>query len=138
VRFFDASALVKRYVREEGSTQVRRLLARGNVAVSRLSDVEVVSAFARLTRERALSATQRDRAVSAFTADLVAWTVIEITSDITRVGRRLLLRHTLRAGDAIQLGSALMLQETIGTLDAFVAYDARLLDAARTEGLRLG
>ena len=138
MRFFDASALVKRYVREEGSTLVRRLLAREDVAVSRLSDVEVVSAFARLTREQAMSAAQRDRAVSAFTTDLAAWTVVEMTTEITRAARRLLLRHTLRAGDAIQLGSALVLQESVGSLDSFVAYDARLLEAAQTEGLRVG
>lgn len=138
MRFFDASALVKRYVREQGSTQVRRKLADGDVVVARLSDVEVVSAFARLTRERAMSASQRDRAVSAFTTDLAAWTVVEMTSEVTRAARRLLLRHPLRAGDAIQLGSALVLQESVGTLDSFVAYDARLLDAARTEGLRVG
>lgn len=85
-----------------------------------------------------MSASQRDRAVSAFTTDLAAWTVVEMTSEVTRAARRLLLRHPLRAGDAIQLGSALVLQESVGTLDSFVAYDARLLDAARTEGLRVG
>ena len=85
------------------------MLADGDVVVARLSDVEVVSAFARLTRERAMSATQRDRAVSAFIADLAAWTVVEMNSEVTRAARRLLLRHTLRAGDAIQLGSALVL-----------------------------
>jgi hypothetical protein len=48
MRFFDASALVKKYVRETDSARVRRLLGTGGVALSRLSEVEVVSAFARL------------------------------------------------------------------------------------------
>ncbi len=135
MRFFDASALVKRYVREQGSTRVRRLLAHGNVVIARLSEVEVVSALARLTREHAMSSDQCNRAVAAFLADLEAWTVVEFTTDVTRAARRLLLRHTLRSGDAIQLGSAMVLQESVGVLDDFVAHDTRLTDAARTEGL---
>ena len=39
--FVDASALVKRYVRERHSVKVRRLVAAGPVAVSRLSEVDV-------------------------------------------------------------------------------------------------
>jgi predicted nucleic acid-binding protein len=42
-RYFDASALVKRYVQETGSVAVRQLLASGIIATSRLSEVEVAS-----------------------------------------------------------------------------------------------
>jgi len=136
MRFFDASALVKRYVRERASTRVRRLLRRGDVAVCRLSEVEVVAAFARLARDRAMSVAQRDRAVAAFAADLAAWTVVEIQPDVTKTARRLLLRHPLRAGDAIQLGAALVLQEALAQpIDEFVAYDGQLIEAARREQL---
>jgi predicted nucleic acid-binding protein len=139
VRFFDASALVKRYVREPETVRVRRLIRSGDVAVSRLSEVEVVSAFARLARERALSAQQRGRVVRAFIRDMAAWTVVEITPAVAQRARELLLRHALRAGDAIQLGAALVLQEGLGlALEEFVGHDARLCDAARAEGLAVG
>ena len=59
-----------------------------------------------------------------------------MTSDVTSIARRLLLQHQLRSGDAIQLASALHLQEGIGTpLDAFIAFDVKLLHAARREQL---
>ncbi len=45
MRYFDASALVKRYLREKGSAEVRRLLASDTPATSRLSQVEVASAL---------------------------------------------------------------------------------------------
>ena len=61
MHYFDASALAKRYVREIGSQSVRRLLAAGVAATSRLSEVEVASAIARRAREGVLSAEQRDR-----------------------------------------------------------------------------
>ena len=136
MRFFDASALVKRYVHERQSTEVRRLLRTSDVVVCRLSEVEVVSAFARLARDNVLSRVQRDRVVAAFVADLTTWHIVEVTPDVVQTARRLLLQHTLRSGDALQLASALVLQTGIGQpLDSLVAYDHRLLDAARAEQL---
>jgi hypothetical protein len=74
--------------------------------------------------------------VTAFLADLAAWTVVEITPAVVSRSRRLLLVHDLRAGDALQLGSALALQEAIDLpLLTFVAFDARLIVAASAEGL---
>jgi predicted nucleic acid-binding protein len=49
----------------------------------------------------------------------------------------LLLRHRLRAGDAIQLASCAQLQKNVGAPVQFIVYDARLTDAAREEGLTL-
>jgi hypothetical protein len=136
VRFFDASALVKRYIREQGSTHVRRLLGAGGVAISRLSEVEVASAFARLAREGAISPVQRDRVLLAFLGDLPAWTIVEMTPTVTQSARRLLLQHVLRSGDAVQLGAALVLQDGLGRpLREFVAHDVRLITAARAEQL---
>ncbi len=51
IRYFDASALAKRYVKEAGIQAVCRLLDAGNAAVSRLSEVEVASALVRRARE---------------------------------------------------------------------------------------
>src|SRR6187200_2699955 len=109
MRFFDASALVKRYLSETGSAAVGRLLSSGPAAVSRLSEVEIASALARRTREGHFTSAQRDRVIAALVRDLPALIVVEMTSEITVEARSLLRRHPLRAGDAIQLGSALYL-----------------------------
>jgi predicted nucleic acid-binding protein len=136
MRFFDASALVKKYVREADSARVRRLLRSGEVALSRLSEVEVVSAFSRLARDEAISVTQRDRAAAAFVSDLAAWHVVELTPDVMVTARRLLMQHHLRAGDAVQLSAALILQVGLGeALQEFVAYDHRILGVAVAEQL---
>ena len=107
MHYFDASALVKRYVRERGSLLVRRLLSTGTGATSRLSEVEVASGIVRRAREGALSTPQRDRVLAALADDLPALVIVELTPDMTIEARRLLLAHALRAGDAIQLASAL-------------------------------
>src|SRR5262245_38978329 len=111
--FADASALVKRYVRERHSAGVSRLLAAGPIAVSRLSEVEVPSALTRLFREGRLSRAARDRALGAVVADFVSWHVVELIPEVTGLARAELLRHDLRTGDAIQLASAIWLRQTI-------------------------
>ena len=135
MRYFDASALVKRYVRETGSTTVRRLLTSNTPVTSRLSEVEVASALVRRAREGLLKTAERDRTLDAFAADLENITVVELTQDVTAGATRLLRRHQLRAGDAIQLASCLFLQEQVDDTVPFVAFDRRLTEAARLEGL---
>ncbi|MFI5182918.1 MAG: type II toxin-antitoxin system VapC family toxin [Vicinamibacteria bacterium] len=135
IRYFDASAIVKRYVREEGTALVRRLLAGSPPATSRLSEVEVASAVARRSREGTLSAAARDRVLRAWAADLQALHLVEITDETAGIARALLLRHPLRAGDAIQLASCLILQQSLRSRVPLVAFDDRLRDAAVGEGL---
>jgi predicted nucleic acid-binding protein len=130
--FVDASALVKRYVRERHSVKVRQLLANDAVAVSRLSDVEVPSAFARLAREGRLATRARDRALRAFATDLTSWYVVELTTELTTLAREQLLRYDLRTGDAIQLASAIWLRQAT-PLAGLLAFDNRLVRAAVAE-----
>lgn len=137
MRYFDASALVKRYVRELSSASVRRMLTDGPAATSRLSAVEITSALARRTREKALSAAKRDRLLGQLTHDLPALLVIELTPELITRARALLLRHPLRSSDAIQLASALFLQEALHDVITFVGFDRRLNAAAESEGLPL-
>ena len=134
-RYFDASALVKRYVREEGSATVRRLLASGTPATSRLSDVEVSSAIVRRSREGAFTIEQRDRVLAALRRDVPALAIVELTPEVAAGVRTLLLKHVLRAADAVQLASCLYLQRQLGRPVRFIAFDRRLVLAARAEGL---
>src|SRR5690606_3533542 len=101
-----------------------------------LSEVEVVSAFARLHRDGGITTAETGRAAQAFVNDIRAWHVVELTPDVTSIARRLLLQHQLRSGDALQLASALHLQAGIGIpLESFIAFDVGLLEAARSEQL---
>ncbi len=136
--YFDASALAKRYVREKGSAKVRRLLSSDVPATSRLSAVEIASALMRRSREGALSDKNRDRALTVLDGDLTAMVVVELSPEIVTRAQALLRRHPLRAGDAIQLASCLQLQEGLANeLVRFVAFDARLIAAARAEEVKV-
>jgi len=75
--FLDASALAKRYVLEPGSDRIRALFRRrAQIAISRLSEVEVVSALVRrcsMRRKLELSPNYpRDCSISGRSAE--SWT----------------------------------------------------------------
>jgi predicted nucleic acid-binding protein len=137
MRYFDASALAKRYVREKGSPKVQRLLASDLPATSRLSAVEITSALMRRVREGTLSNEERDRLMAALDADMTAMLVVELTAAVVARAQLLLQRHPLRAGDAVQLASCLYLQKELEDRIDFVAFDDRLTAAARGEGLKI-
>jgi uncharacterized protein len=122
-------------VREPGAVSVRRLLEADLAATSRLSEVEVASALVRRAREQAFTVQERDRALASLVDDFATLIIVEFTPEITADARALLLRHRLRAGDAVQLASCLYLQREISQPLPFVAFDDRLAEAARHEGL---
>lgn len=126
---------MKRYVREPGAASIRRLLKADPAAASRLSEVEVASALVRRAREGAFTVEERNRALASLADDFASLIIVELTPEIAADGRALLLRHRLRAGDAVQLASCLYLQREMGQPLPFVAFDDRLTEAARHEGL---
>jgi len=137
IYFLDASALVKRYVSEPGTEDVRRLVrGRRRLAASSLSALEVPSALARRVREGHLpreAAMQHARRVAT---DLAEMHVVAVRSEVLSLAADLVWRHPLRAYDAAQLASALRLAREGGLAMTFVCADGRLTVAARAEGLR--
>jgi uncharacterized protein len=129
--------LVKRYVREPETDFVRRLLSVGTAASSRLSEVEISSAVVRRCRGGAISPKSRDAILSVLREDFATLYVVEFSAVISRLCHDLLVRRSLRAGDAIQLASCIHLRDQLGQPTEFVAYDRRLNEAAAAEGLEV-
>ena len=135
--------MVKRYVREAGSDLVETLLASGPAAISRLSEVEVASALARRMRTGDCSVEERDVALATLAKDMDSFLIVELVPAVTRRAALLLNAYSLRAADAVQLGSFLHLQEKLGQDIPFVVFDARLAavaseSGATVHGARLG
>lgn len=126
---------MKRYVEEPGSEAVRTLLARETTATARFSEVEIASALARRCREGAFPAEERDRALTRLREDFRVLSLVETTAAVVRKAVSLLSRHPLRAADALQLAACLEFREHLSLPVRFVAFDERLLAAARNEGL---
>lgn len=140
VYFFDSSALVKRYVQENGSEWVRQATAlqKHVILVSRITYVEVLSAFARLQREGKIDSTAISTTRDLFEYD---WTnqyqIIEFDQGLADIAGRLVQTYPLRAYDSIQLASALTVHSFFSKIDpkllVFVSADDRLLAVAATE-----
>src|SRR5207249_12255370 len=76
-----------------------------------------------------------DRSLGGRVRDVPALAMGDMAARIASDARTLLLRHPLRTGDAIQLASCLYLQRRLAQPVPFVAFDGRLVKAAREEGL---
>ena len=104
-------------------------------ATSRFSEVEIASALTRRSREGSFSPAERDRALAALHHDFLLLRLVELVPAVVERARGLLVRHPLRAGDALQLASCLFLRGSLESDVAFLGFDDRLNDAAQAEGL---
>jgi predicted nucleic acid-binding protein len=139
--FADSSALVKLYASEAGAPLVRALDA---IAASHLARVEVPAAFWRKHRVGEISAADVAVLVAAFEADWFGtdednprFAAVSVTRPVLDDAARLVARHGLRAYDAVQLASACATRAAVDDDVIFAAFDARLCDAAATEGFEL-
>lgn len=121
--YLDASALVKRYIEEEGTEQVLVAMEAAPAwAMCRIGYVETLRAVA-----LAGGAKQSKRVE----ADWLAFNVVEVDAELARHAAELALSAELRSLDALHLAAALILpgEVTVAT------WDARLHRASRDHGL---
>lgn len=138
ILYLDTSALVKLYVRERGSAQVRTRVNKVDVvATSVVAYAEARAAFARLRRERPASGRRHRERVAQLDRDWDRYAVVELTSAVVRSAGDLAEQHDLRGFDAIHLASALWLKSAQSDELAFVVFDRRLAAGAKSAGLTL-
>ena len=136
IAYFDASALVKRYVAEQQSAETIELCTRAEVvATSLVSRAEVAAAFAKAVRNSILSDDEARKAQRQFVADWPDYARLPVTEGLVARAEALAWDHALSGYDAVQLASALMWQESIGANVVVATFDAELWKAARREGL---
>jgi uncharacterized protein len=139
--FFDSSALVKLYVPEPGTDVVPNV--DDPPMISELTRVELPSALWRKHRLGQLSAQDASDLSTDFEADYYGeggqprFAVMRISDRTVSTAARLVARADLRAGDAIQLASALVAREVGREVTAFATFDERLRNAAAVEGFTL-
>lgn len=140
--FIDSSALAKRYMPETGTTWVRHLTqphSGNDIFVAQITVVEILSAIARGYHDGNI-----DRKTLQSFRQLVVrhmqtqYHVMVLSNIIVKRSLDLHEGYRLRAYDAVQLASALALQQqadALGGMITFIAADTRLLQAAGGEGL---
>jgi uncharacterized protein len=132
ILYLDTSSLVKVYVTEAGSGDVRALVSEARlVTTSLLAYPEVRAAFARRRRDRTLRPADFMRVKRDFEADWPTYVTIEVTAAICQEAGDLAERYRLRGFDSIHLASfAEMLRGVGGGEARFSSFDDRLNRAA--------
>ncbi|WP_456367086.1 type II toxin-antitoxin system VapC family toxin [Thermococcus sp.] len=139
--YLDTSAILKRYLDEDGSDVVKELFRdayRGEVklAFSFWNIGEVIGTLDKKLRRGQLSKDEFDFLKKGFLAEVKRFTrlgvleVVPVHSLLLADAWKLIERHPLYQADALQIVSA----KYVG-VESFYTGDKRLHDAARTEGL---
>jgi uncharacterized protein len=138
VKFWDASAILALLVAEPATRRLQALAGRDpEMLVWWGSEVECVSALARLERSFALDAKGIALASNRLTQLASGWHEVEPGEIVRESAMRFLRVHPLRAADALQLAAAFVAAERRPSSLQVVTLDERLADAARKEGFPL-
>lgn len=145
--YFDTSALVKYYVFETGTQWVKALIDERSddqwvnvISTSILTWAEAISAFSKLRRSQIISNSLYARLIARVLRDGQSrYTRLPVNDDAIQLAVELIQRHPLRAYDAVQLASALRLNQVMLENDlpplTFASADETLCKAADAEKL---
>lgn len=132
--FWDSSALVKFYIEEEGSSDIRKLKGKHNFSAA-LSHAEILAAFYRLRREGIISKNDLEGCLKSFKEDFQKLLIIDYSEQVRDFAERLIVDVALRGADLIQLSSAYALQAE-GLEISLVTFDQHLKIASEDIGLK--
>jgi predicted nucleic acid-binding protein len=136
--YLDSSALVKRYLEEDGSDKVQLLFSEADIVfVSRLAYPETLSAITRRHRTGDISDKDLKRIKEQFKSDWESLAIVEIRSEVLQFVDTIIDRYALKGADSIHLSSALWLKRIMKSAVAFVTSDEALLGAAQQEKLKI-
>lgn len=135
--FLDTSALVKLYFQEPGSSAMSRLASAAGtrLAISTLGVIEFRAALRARQRRQDIAAPVAEQALAHFQQKTASdWQRQVLNDSVFEVAAALLDRQPLRAADALQLASCVVLHLQLrGSSPVFVCSDLALLQAARGE-----
>lgn len=101
------------------------------------TEVECVSALARLERQGAIPPVSLAEALKRLQALKSSWQEVQPVEAIKEAATRLLRVHDLRAADSLQLAAAILASEHRPSSLNFVSLDERLTAAAQREGFNV-
>lgn len=137
IAYLDASALVKRYVVERGSSETIALTAESEmIATSIVSRAEMAAALAKAVRVGLVKDDVARNAQRRFAGDWPDLVRVPVTEALVERAEALAWEHGLRGYDAVQLAAALTCQESVGEKIVVATFDQQLWGAAKRSGLK--
>jgi uncharacterized protein len=136
--FWDTSALVPLCCHQSATADARGLARRyGRMVVWWCTRVEAYGALARLRRDGALTDSGFGQALSRLSVLSQAWLEVLPVESVREPAEELLVRHAIRAADALQLAAALVWCQGRPRRRPFVCFDRKLGGAAAQIGFEV-
>ena len=136
ILFCDTSALLKLYITEAGSNELKALMQEAEaVAVCRIAWAEAFSALSWRAREVPEDALVIEQAKAALAVDWPHFVVLEIDQPLVERAGEYADTFALRGYDSIQLAAAFETGRVSQTPIFFACYDIRLNKAAKLLGM---
>lgn len=138
MNFWDSSAVLGLLIHEVPSWKLWELFRRDpGMVLWWATPVECVSALTRFEREGRPARTALDQAWAGLRRLQATAHQVQPAEEVRSLAEGLLLKHPLRAADALQLAAGLLWSEERPRRAGFVALDHRLRTAAAREGFQL-
>jgi uncharacterized protein len=132
ILYLDSSAIVKQYVIETGSAEVREAVARSDISgTSVISRAEVVATFRKTVRTGVLREKEAAKLRRAFDRGWPDLVRTRVTERLIHHASTLAWAHGLRGYDAVHLASAAAWQQALGQPVTVASFDKALWIAAR-------
>ena len=134
--YLDASALVKRYIAEPGTSEVAQAIAGARVVgTSIISRAETAAALAKAVRVGTLTREAAASALQVFRSDWPNLVRVQATEMLIARADALAWELGLRGYDAVHLASALLCKDSMGQEVTVATFDQQLWAAVDQRGL---
>ncbi len=136
ILYLDASALVKRYIKEDGSDQVMEAMKQADmVSTAIITRAEIAAALARSVRMSVLKKEDAFGLLVSFRKDWADFIRLDLSENTISRADNLAWDHQLRGYDSVHLACALFWQEAMDQAVTFATYDQQLWRSAERLGL---
>ena len=136
VIYLDTSALLKRYIREQGSDELSEWISASSITgTAKITYAEMAAALAKLERMQWVSSDDAYIAWQNFQEEFPFLAHVKITDTVILLAGDLAMEHGLRGYDAVHLAAALIWQEKMGEAVQMATFDKQLWEVAKKVGL---
>ena len=134
--YLDTSALVKKYVEEAWSAEVRSCISQHeSIATSTIARAESAATFARAVRRGSLTEAAARAGHQQFVREWKTYMRIRVTESLVARADHIAWVFRLRGYDAVHLAAALEWHDRTGEAVTVATFDEDLWRAAREAGL---
>ena len=109
--YFDTSAYLKLYVRENGSEEVKKIAKKNRIISSSILLTECYYALSRKKNMGEIKKVHFSDLTVRLKGDLKYLEIVRLTDDVLRKAEEIVLNSTVRAMDALHVASALIFRK---------------------------